>query len=134
MIDSLQAMLQTEDFSVLKLYLFGPVKFVDLLVLLMVCDIVTGILKAIKNKRVRSRSALYGYFRKIGIFTLLIVANVLDQVLGLNGVVAFGTLGYFILYETVSIAENCAELGLNVPSVITDKLHVLQEEKDKGEK
>ncbi|SCB73762.1 MULTISPECIES: phage holin family protein [Priestia] len=127
-------LLQLSQWEPIRTYLFGQVKFVDLLAILMLCDIVTGVMKAIKNKRLRSRSALYGYFRKIGIFTLMAVANIIDQVFGLNGYVAGATITYFILYEIVSIVENCAQLGLNVPSVITDKLHVIQEENKEEKK
>ena len=133
MIESFNTLINEGDFTVLRVYLFGEVKFVDLLVVLMLCDIATGIMKAFKNKRLRSRTALYGYFRKIGTFIILIVANVIDQVFALNGAVAVGTVGYFILNEIVSIVENLAQLGLNVPSVITERLHVSQEEKKKEE-
>lgn len=56
-----------ESLEVARMYLFGPVKFLDLLIILMVVDIVTGIMKAIKQKDLRSRSALFGYARKIAI-------------------------------------------------------------------
>lgn len=119
-----------DGWMVARNFLFGPVKFIDILVLLMFCDIVTGILKAIKNKRLRSRNALYGYFRKIGVFIALIVANVIDQICNLNGVVATGAMFAFILNEIVSIIENLTLLGVNIPTVITERLHVVQAEQE----
>lgn len=58
----------------------------------MVLDIVTGIAKAIKNKSVRSRVSLYGFAQKIGIFVVIVVANMIDIVLDLKGMVASATV------------------------------------------
>jgi hypothetical protein len=67
MIESFDMLMKEGDFTVLRIYLFGKVKFVDLLVFLILCDIATGIMKAFKNKCLRSHTALYGYFRIHGI-------------------------------------------------------------------
>lgn len=122
-----------ENLELMSIYLFGGVQFLDLLMLLMGCDIITGILKAIKEKRLRSRNALFGYARKIGVFAIIIVANVIDIILNLNGFVAGATVLFYIANEALSIVENLAQLGVKVPSVIVDKLHVIQNEKE-GEK
>lgn len=123
--------INAEHMEIFRLYLFGGVKFLDLLALLMACDIVTGILKAIKDKRLRSRSAYFGYARKIGAFAIIIVANVVDQILGLNGAVAGATVLFYIANEALSITENLVQIGVKVPSIISDKLAILQESKPK---
>lgn len=112
-------------------YLFGAVKFLDLLAIAMLLDIITGVLRAWKEKRLRSRNALFGYARKIGIFGIIIAANIIDKILVLNGAVAYATVIFYIANELLSILENCAQLGLKVPSVLADKLQVIQ--KDKGD-
>ncbi|TYS68060.1 phage holin family protein [Sutcliffiella horikoshii] len=125
-----------ENLQVVQAYLFGGVKFLDFLALLMLIDIVTGIFKAIKQKRLRSRNALFGYARKMLVFGVIIVANVLDNILGLNGAVAYATVLFYIANEGLSILENLAQIGVKVPTVITDKLHVInkdEEEKKNGE-
>jgi toxin secretion/phage lysis holin len=115
---------------IVQSYLFGNVKFIDLLALAMAVDIITGVTRAWKEKRLRSRTALFGYVRKIAVFGIIIAANIIDQILGLNGAVALATVVFYIANEILSITENCAQLGLNVPSFITDKLHVIQEQKE----
>jgi len=121
--------------EIVKLYLFGTVKFLDLLVIAMFLDVVTGILRAWKEKRLRSRNALFGYARKIGIFGIIIAANIIDKILGLNGAVAYATVIFYIANEVLSILENCAQLGLKVPAIIVEKLQVIQQSSDnKGEK
>lgn len=121
-----------DNLQIVQTYLFGEVKFLDLLALLMGLDILTGILKAIKNKRLRSRTAWFGYARKIGVFGAIIAANIVDIVLDLKGAVAYGTVLFYIANEGLSVLENLAQIGVKVPKVILDKLHVIQSD-DKGE-
>ncbi|MGF6951859.1 toxin secretion/phage lysis holin [Neobacillus sp. B4I6] len=123
----------SQQLHVIQTYLFGGVKFLDLLAILMLVDIITGVMKAIKEKRLRSRNALFGYARKIGVFGIVILANIIDQILSLNGTVAFATVLFYCANEGLSIIENAAQIGIKVPSVITDKLHVIQEKDKKGE-
>ncbi|MGD6832590.1 phage holin family protein [Sutcliffiella halmapala] len=126
--------INVEDLQVVQAYLFGGVKLLGSLALLMFIDIVTGIFKAIKLKRLRSRNALFGYARKMLVFGVIIVANVIDNILGLNGAVAYATVLFYIANEGLSILENLAQIGVKVPTIITEKLHVIQEDKKKEEK
>jgi toxin secretion/phage lysis holin len=122
-----------EQIQIVHSYLFGGVKFLDFLAILMAVDIVTGVIRAVKEKRLRSRNALYGYARKIGVFGIIIVANIIDQILSLNGTVAFATVLFYIGNEGLSIIENLSQIGVKVPNVIQDKLHVIQNEDEKKE-
>lgn len=122
-----------ESLEIVHTYLFGNVKFLDLLVVAMFVDILTGVAKSWKNGKLRSRSALFGYARKIGVFGIIIAANIIDIILGLNGTVAFATVLFYLANELLSIVENYAELGGVVPKSLVDKLHVLKKEEEKGE-
>ncbi|UYT83941.1 phage holin family protein [Priestia megaterium] len=124
----LDLIIQAGEWEKLQIYLFGTVKFMDFLAVLMLLDIITGVMKAIKNKRLRSRNALYGYARKIGVYVAIIVANIIDQAFGFNGAVATATVLFYLGNELLSIVENLAQLGVKVPTAITDKLHVIQNE------
>ncbi|WP_456273643.1 phage holin family protein [Bacillus sp. AK031] len=127
-----------ETLDVAKAYFFGNVKFLDILIWLTIGDIITGIVKAWKFGKLRSRSAWFGYVRKMLTFLVIIVANMMDQVLGLSGVLTFGTVLFYISQEVLSITENLAQVGVNVPKAITDRLQVIedksQENKDQGMK
>jgi toxin secretion/phage lysis holin len=122
--------LDFETLDLAKTYLFGNVKFLDLLVLLSVADIFTGVIKAWKEKRLRSREAWFGYVRKMLSFLVVIVANVIDQILGLNGVLTFGTVLFYIANEGLSIAENLAQIGVKIPKAITDRLQVIENQSE----
>lgn len=108
--------------EVARLYLFGEVKFLDLLLLLMAMDIITGIAKAIKNESLWSRRSLFGYARKVLVLIVIVVANVIDQILSLNGAVTYATVLFYIANEGLSITENLAQMGVLIPTAIAEKL------------
>ncbi|PWA05492.1 holin [Pueribacillus theae] len=120
-----------EHLEVVRFYLFGDVKFLHLLLLLMGLDIVTGVAKALKNNNLWSRKSLFGYARKLLILVVIILANVIDQILGMNGAITYATVLFYIANEGLSILENMAELGVLVPTDLAEKLKVI-ENKDKS--
>lgn len=115
-----------EYLEVAHLYLFGGVKFLHLLLLLMGLDILTGIIKAIKNGNLWSRKSLFGYARKLLVLIVIITANIIDQVLSLNGTLTFATVLFYIANEALSITENMAQLGVLVPQQLAEKLKVIE--------
>jgi toxin secretion/phage lysis holin len=120
-----------ETLDIARVYLFGDVKFLDLLITAIGIDILTGIGKAWKKGKLRSRTAWFGYARKIGVFGAIIAANIIDIILDLNGAIAYATVVFYIGNEILSIVENLAEMGVKVPKILTDKLHTMQSEEDK---
>lgn len=119
--------------DVAHLYLFGGVKFLHLLLLLMGLDIFTGIFKALKNGNLWSRKSLFGYARKILVLIVIIVANIIDQVLSLGGTLTFATVLFYIANEALSITENMAELEVLVPQNLAEKLKVIESTKHEKE-
>ncbi len=111
-----------ENLEIVHLYLFGGVKFLHLLLLLMALDIVTGLTKAVKKGNLWSRKSLFGFARKLLVLVMIIVANVIDQVLHLDGALTFATVLFYIANEGLSIVENMAQLGVLVPKNIAEKL------------
>ena len=93
---------------------------------LMVIDIITGLAKAFKNKDLWSRKSMYGFGRKILIFCIIILANIIDQILKLNNGLVMVTIFFYIANEGLSIVENCAEMGVLIPNEIGEKLKVIR--------
>ena len=112
--------------DVVQFYLFGDVKFLDLLLLLMGIDIITGLFKAIKNDNLWSRKSMFGYARKILVFGVIIMANIIDQILGLDGAVTYATVLFSIANEGLSTVENLAELDVLIPAHIAERLKVIE--------
>lgn len=105
-----------------RMYLFGDVKFLHLLLLLMALDILTGLFKAWKNKNLWSRKSLFGYARKVLVLVVIILANVVDQILGLSGAITYATVLFYIANEGLSIIENLADVDVLVPKNLAEKL------------
>lgn len=119
-------MVNIEHLEVVRFYLFGDVKFLHLLALLMAVDILTGIAKAIKDGNLWSRKSLFGYARKLLVFGAIILANVIDQILGMGGAITYATVVFYIANEGLSIVENLAQLDILVPTHIAEKLKVIE--------
>ena len=120
---------QIETFQIFQEYFYSAdIKFLYFLMILMIVDIVTGFAKAVKNENLWSKRSFRGITKKTLIFCIIILANIIDMILNLNGALITLTVLYYIANEGVSIVENCAEMGILVPEEIKNKLKVMNEE------
>ena len=93
-----------------------------------VVDYVTGIMCAVVDKKLSSAVGFKGIFKKILIFTLVGIANIVDvQVLGTPGVLRTAVIFFYLSNEGVSMLENAAHLGLPVPDTIKTVLEQLHD-------
>jgi len=115
-----------QQLDIVHMYLFGGVKFLHFLLILMALDIITGIFKAYKNENLWSRKSLFGYARKMLVLVMVIMANIIDQILGMGGAITYATVLFYIVNEALSIMENMAELGVIVPAGLAQKLKVIE--------
>lgn len=101
------------------------------LITLMIVDYATGFLGAIKNKTVNSDEMFWGGIRKGIIFVVLIVAVLLDEMVG-NQEPIFRTMAIYFYAgrEGISVTENLGILGVYLPPGIAKALKQLQEKGD----
>lgn len=93
-----------------------------------VVDYVTGIMCAVVDKKLSSAVGFKGIFKKVLIFTLVGIANIVDvQVLGTPGVLRTAVIFFYLSNEGVSMLENAAHLGLPVPDAIKTVLEQLHD-------
>lgn len=110
-------------------WLFGiwdtPIR---ILVLFIVMDYCTGIIRGYVNKELSSDVGLKGIARKAVIFIVLIIAVALDRLMN-TGSWVFRTLVcyFYIANEGLSLVENCGALGLPIPPKIKDALAQLKD-------
>ncbi len=98
------------------------------LIVFVVLDYITGVLCAIADRRLSSAVGFKGICRKVLIFALVGIANILDvHVIGTGCVVRTATIFFYISNEGVSILENAANLGLPVPKKVKEVLKQLHE-------
>ncbi len=97
------------------------------LVAFVVIDYITGVMCAINDKTLSSEVGFRGICRKVLIFLLVGIANILDvQVIGTGCVLRTAVIFFYISNEGVSLLENAAHLGLPVPDqikVVLEQLH-----------
>ena len=105
------------------------------LVAFVVIDYITGVLCAVNDKCLSSAIGFSGIAKKIVIFLLVGIANILDvQVLKTGSVLRTAVIFFYISNEGVSLMENAAHLGLPIPEKLKDVLEQLHDKKhDKKE-
>lgn len=77
-------------------------------------DILTGYLKAFKNKKVNSSISRDGYVKKIGWVISILLGFVIDLLVQVN-IFLVGSAVVCIATEGISIYENLGEVGINLP-------------------
>ena len=120
--------LQDEDFR--KFVYSGDMNLITILFILMIIDIITGIGKAVKNKNLWSRKSLLGFARKIFVFLIITVANLLDLFMNLNGALVLATVTFYILNEVLSITENAGQLGVPLPDKLIEVISVVNKKSE----
>lgn len=132
-------MVMTKVIEVFSHEVVVPVAGMTLVVFLMVCDILSGIFKAVAMRRgINSTIGTNGLIRKAGVLLALLVFIVIDSLVELNLVTMIPTdllsifkieeaqiglshvmLCFFGLFELVSLFENLGEVGVPLPRFIT---------------
>jgi toxin secretion/phage lysis holin len=89
---------------------------------------------AISDKKLSSEVGFKGICRKVLIFLLVGIANILDvQVIGTGSVLRTAVIFFYLSNEGVSLLENAAHLGLPVPEKMKDILAQLHDRAEKEE-
>lgn len=112
-------------------FLGGADGFLYALIAFVVIDYITGVLCAIADKSLSSEVGFKGICRKVLIFVLVGIGNIIDvYVLGDSSVLRTAVIFFYLSNEGVSLLENASRLGLPIP----DKLkEVLSQLHDKGD-
>lgn len=131
-LDDFLMVFQHEDF---RTFIYsGDFNLITILCILMVIDIITGLAKAVKNKNLWSRKSLLGFARKILVFLIITVANLLDLLMNMNGTVVLATVTFYILNEVLSITENSAQIGIPLPDKLMEVIEVMNKKSETQKK
>lgn len=104
------------------------------LIVFVVIDYITGVMCAINNHTLSSEVGFKGICRKVLIFLLVGIANILDiHIIGSGSVLRTAVIFFYISNEGVSLLENTAHLGLPVPEKIKVVLEQLHDKNTKEE-
>ena len=101
------------------------------LITFVVVDYITGVMCAVVDKKLSSEVGFRGIFKKILIFLLVGIANLLDvNIIGNGSVLRTAAIFFYLSNEGVSLLENATHLGLPVPEKLKS---VLQQLHDRSE-
>lgn len=114
-------------------FLGGCVGLLYALIAFVVIDYITGVMCAIINRELSSAVGFKGIFRKVLIFLLVGIANIIDvQVIGTGAVLRTAVIFFYISNEGVSLLENAGHLGLPIPEKIKTVLEQLHDRAENG--
>jgi len=101
------------------------------LIAFVVIDYITGVMCAINDHTLSSEVGFRGICRKVLIFLLVGIANILDvHVIGTGSVLRTAIIFFYISNEGVSLLENAGHLRLPIPQKLKDILAQLHDRAD----
>lgn len=103
--------------------------YIHIFMVSIMMDIFSGIVKAVKQKRLNSSVGLNGMLRHLLIIFVVMVFCIYMPILGLEKYVVW-VIGYFVLQYVVSIIENLGEIGVPLPENLKDIVYKLNESFD----
>lgn len=104
------------------------------LILFVATDYITGLMCAVVDRNLSSSVGFKGIFRKVIIFMLVGIANIIDiQIIKSGSVLRTAVTFFYLSNEGLSLIENAAHLGLPVPDKLKAVLEQLHD-KERGGK
>jgi toxin secretion/phage lysis holin len=115
-------------------YLGGLDGFLYALIAFVVVDYITGVLRAIVEKKLSSRIGAHGIAKKVAIFLVVGIGHLIDTYLlgGTGAPLRTAVIFFYIANEGVSLLENATSIGLPVPAKLKDILAQLHDRADEG--
>jgi len=89
-------------------------------------DYITGVLLAIRDKKISSEVGYRGIVRKFLIFLIVSMGNIMDNyVLGTGSTLRTLVIMFYLANEGISILENAGLLGLPIPKKLREAIEKL---------
>lgn len=113
-------------------WLFGSFDgFIYALIAFVVIDYLTGVMCAVVKKQLSSEVGYKGIFKKVLIFMLVGVGNIIDkQLIGSGNVLRTAVIFFYLSNEGISVIENAGVLGLPIPQKLKDVMAQLKTGED----
>ena len=110
-------------------WLFGGVDgFLYALIAFVVIDYITGVLAAIYTRQLSSEVGFKGIAKKVMIFLLVGIGNIIDvEILKTGAVLRTAVIFFYLSNEGISIIENAARLDLPIPARLVDVLKQIKD-------
>ncbi|GAV21624.1 phage holin family protein [Carboxydothermus pertinax] len=102
-------------------------KLLQVLVLFVVTDYITGVVAAWFEKRLSSEVGAKGILKKLLIFAVVAIATSLDKMTGTNEVFRSLVVLFYVSNEGLSVIENLGKCGVPVPGALKEAILKLKE-------
>lgn len=96
-------------------------------------DFATGILSAIKARKLNSKVGTDGIIKKIMYFLLISLGVMLDLIFSTDHLLRNVCCYFVIANDGISIIENMAEVGIYVPKILKSRLEQLKKYSEEKE-
>lgn len=96
------------------------------LIVFVILDYITGVLKSIYNKKLSSEVGFKGIIKKIFIFIVVIACNTLQTTAGVSIPLREAVIVFYVCNEGLSLVENIGEI-IPLPKKIKDVLLQLRD-------
>lgn len=104
--------------------------FIYTLLAFVICDYISGIIRAGFERKLSSKVGFKGIFKKIMTFIIVGIANLCDKNLVQNqAMIRSAIIFFYIANEGLSILENSLAIGLPIPEKLKILLEQFKEEK-----
>lgn len=104
---------------------------IKILLIMIVLDYITGVFKAIYNKKLNSEVGIKGVIKKVGYLIIVAVSVEIDRMMGDTGAIRNIVIYFFVANEGISVVENWGAMGLPMPQAIMDALEQIKQKGDK---
>ena len=120
--------------SFFKWFLGGADNLLCVLAVIAVIDCITGVVCANISKEFSLSEFLKGICKKLLIFTLIGISNMVDTyVLDQAGVLRNTVILFYLSTEAASVLKNADQIGLVIPRILKRVINLLREKGDEGD-
>ena len=96
-----------------------------ILICVMIVDYITGVICAIYNKKLSSKTGFNGILKKLCILSVICLSNFAGQVVGVEELRHIA-ISFYMANESISILENACRMGIAIPEKLKDVLEQLE--------
>nr|AHF24067.1 toxin secretion/phage lysis holin [uncultured bacterium Contig643] len=113
-------------------FMFGELDgLIIALVFFVSIDYISGVFCAIVEKKLSSEVGAKGIMKKMLIFALVAIANIIDvHIFKQGATIRTAVIFYYLSNEGLSILENAARLGIPIPDKLRAVLEQLNDDND----
>lgn len=109
-------------------YLLGGIDIaMQCLLIAIVLDYLSGMIKAFNLKQLSSKVGFKGVMKKVGVLLIVMLGVLVDRVTGDTGAIRTLVIYYFVANEGLSIIENLSLAGVPIPKGLKKALKALKE-------